>query len=79
MECSFGTNYGFCEREGFTSDFMVAVAGLLYVMHWTESFSFLASIMNLVVALPYGVLKRIVPAKFKPVLDWLEVILVEQA
>lgn len=78
MECSFGTNYGFCEREGFTSDFMVAVAGLLYVMHWTESIPFLASIMNLVVALPYGVLKRIVPAKFMPVLDWLEVILVEQ-
>ncbi|ESZ99168.1 hypothetical protein SBOR_0452 [Sclerotinia borealis F-4128] len=77
MECSFGNNYGFCEREGFTSDFMVAVAGLLHVMHWTENFPSLAWIMNLVIALPHGILKRIVPGKSKPVLDWLEDLRVE--
>lgn len=73
MECSFGTNYGFCEKEGFTSDFMVAVADMLSVMHWTEHFHFLAAIMNVVLALPYKVLKKIVPKKSEPVLDWLEV------
>lgn len=78
MECSFGTNYGFCEREQFTSDFMVAVAGLLNVMHWTESFPSLAWIMNLVLALPHGVLKKIAPEKWRPILDWLEVIFMPQ-
>ncbi|TEY77397.1 hypothetical protein BOTCAL_0055g00050 [Botryotinia calthae] len=72
MECSFGTNYNFCEKEDFTSDFMVAVAGMLSVVHWTEHFPSIAWMINLVLALPYSVLKKFVPKKSMPVLEWLE-------
>ncbi|KAJ8070739.1 hypothetical protein OCU04_001109 [Sclerotinia nivalis] len=77
MECSFGTNYGFCTREGFTSDFMEAVGDMISVIHWTEHFPILAWIMNLVSALPYRIMKKIVPKKSEPVLSWLEDLRVE--
>ena len=76
MECSFGTNYNFCEKGEFTSDFMVAVAGMLSIVHWTEHFPSIAWVMNMVLALPYSVLKKVVPKKSMPVLEWLEVIYV---
>ncbi|APA06217.1 hypothetical protein sscle_01g009870 [Sclerotinia sclerotiorum 1980 UF-70] len=72
MECGFGTNYGFCEKEGFTSDFMEAVNSMFTILHLSEHFPMLAWIMNWVSGLPYNFMKKIVPKKTEPVLSWLE-------
>ncbi|CAD6447091.1 62617b23-89bd-4035-8aed-b9edcdd21241 [Sclerotinia trifoliorum] len=77
MECSFGSNYGFCEREGFTSEFMEATHSMMSVLHWTAQFPILAWIMNSVSALPYRIMKEIVPKNSGPVLSWLEDIRIE--